>query len=70
MKKIYKLGVHTFYRPRAWGDGSDEPSLGRSQGDREEKLAKAEERWGPVSHSLEWLRFPDGQAYARQNARQ
>ena len=23
MAKLYKLGVHTFYRPRAWGDGSD-----------------------------------------------
>ena len=28
MKKIYKLGVHTFYRPRAWGDGADEPTWG------------------------------------------
>jgi spore germination cell wall hydrolase CwlJ-like protein len=28
MRKIYKLGVHTFYRPRAWGDGGDEPSWG------------------------------------------
>jgi spore germination cell wall hydrolase CwlJ-like protein len=28
MKKMYKLGVHTFYRPRAWGDGSDAPSWG------------------------------------------
>jgi spore germination cell wall hydrolase CwlJ-like protein len=28
MRKIYKLGVHTFYRPRAWGDGSDEPIWG------------------------------------------
>jgi spore germination cell wall hydrolase CwlJ-like protein len=28
MRKIYKLGVHTFYRPRAWGDGSDEPTWG------------------------------------------
>jgi hypothetical protein len=26
MKKMYKLGVHTFYRPRAWGDGSDAPN--------------------------------------------
>ena len=25
MNKIYRLGVHTFYRPRAWGDGSDAP---------------------------------------------
>ncbi|OAF02653.1 hydrolase [Bradyrhizobium centrolobii] len=28
MKKMYKFGVHTFYRPRAWGDGSEEPSWG------------------------------------------
>ena len=28
MKKMYKTGVHTFYRPRAWGDGSEEPSWG------------------------------------------
>jgi spore germination cell wall hydrolase CwlJ-like protein len=28
MKKMYKLGVHTFYRPRAWGDGSDAPIWG------------------------------------------
>jgi spore germination cell wall hydrolase CwlJ-like protein len=25
MKKMYKLGVHIFYRPRAWGDGDDAP---------------------------------------------
>ena len=28
MKKMYQLGVHTFYRPRAWGDGSDAPVWG------------------------------------------
>jgi spore germination cell wall hydrolase CwlJ-like protein len=28
MKKMYKYGVHTFYRPTAWGDGSDAPSWG------------------------------------------
>lgn len=28
MKKLYKFGVHTFYRPRAWGDGADAPSWG------------------------------------------
>jgi len=28
MKKMYKFGVHTFYRPRAWGNGSDAPSWG------------------------------------------
>jgi len=30
MKKLYKFGVHTFYRPRAWGDGSDAPSWGNA----------------------------------------
>ncbi|MEY9359109.1 spore germination cell wall hydrolase CwlJ-like protein [Bradyrhizobium yuanmingense] len=28
MKKLYKTGVHTFYRPRNWGDGSELPSWG------------------------------------------
>lgn len=28
MKKMWKYGVHTFYRPRAWGDGSEAPSWG------------------------------------------
>jgi spore germination cell wall hydrolase CwlJ-like protein len=28
MKKTYKYGVHTFYRPVAWGDGSEAPSWG------------------------------------------
>jgi spore germination cell wall hydrolase CwlJ-like protein len=28
MKQMYKFGVHTFYRPRAWGDGSEAPSWG------------------------------------------
>jgi spore germination cell wall hydrolase CwlJ-like protein len=31
MKKMYRTGVHTFYRPRAWGDGSDAPSWGSAQ---------------------------------------
>jgi spore germination cell wall hydrolase CwlJ-like protein len=31
MTKIWKFGVHTFYRPKAWGDGSDEPSWGTPQ---------------------------------------
>jgi spore germination cell wall hydrolase CwlJ-like protein len=30
MKRMYKFGVHTFYRPRAWGDGSEAPSWGTS----------------------------------------
>jgi spore germination cell wall hydrolase CwlJ-like protein len=36
MKKMYKLGVHTFYRPRAWGDGSDEPTWGDAKTTAEE----------------------------------
>ncbi len=31
MRRMYKFGVHTFYRPKAWGDGSDEPSWGTPQ---------------------------------------
>lgn len=30
MRKMYRTGVHTFYRPRAWGDGSEAPSWGTS----------------------------------------
>ena len=29
MKKMYRLGVHTFYRPRAWSDVPEGPVLGR-----------------------------------------
>jgi spore germination cell wall hydrolase CwlJ-like protein len=28
MRKHHKIGVHIFYRPRKWGDGSDEPAWG------------------------------------------
>ncbi|TAK47162.1 MAG: cell wall hydrolase [Xanthobacteraceae bacterium] len=28
MKRLYRFGVHTFYRPRAWGDGSEAPTWG------------------------------------------
>jgi spore germination cell wall hydrolase CwlJ-like protein len=28
MRKLKKIGLHTFYRPRKWGDGADEPSWG------------------------------------------
>ena len=43
MKKMYKFGVHTFYRPRAWGDGSDAPSWGSPTETAEisKKLAEA-----------------------------
>ena len=67
MTKIYKLGVHIFYRPRTWGDGSDEPTWGDAK--LTEPEAAKEERDYPVSHSLEWLRSEDGQAWARKNGR-
>ena len=30
MKTMHKLGVHTFYRPRRWGDGAEAPTWGQS----------------------------------------
>jgi len=56
MKKLYKLGVHTFYRPRNWGDGADEPTWGDAA--LTEKTAAKEEAAGPVSPSKEFLRLP------------
>lgn len=41
MFKLHKLGVHTFYRPRKWGDGSDEPVWGdaaKSEGDSDKRV--------------------------------
>jgi hypothetical protein len=67
MKKIYKLGVHTFYRPRAWGEGEDEPTWGDATTTAKETAD--EEAKGPVSHSLEWLKSEEGQAFVRQQAR-
>jgi hypothetical protein len=28
MTRLHKIGVHTFYRPRKWGDGADAPAWG------------------------------------------
>ena len=28
MRKMYRFGLHTFYRPRRWGNGGDEPRWG------------------------------------------
>lgn len=67
MKKVYKLGVHTFYRPRAWGNGEDEPTWGDPA--ETEKEAAKEEAQGPVSHSKEWLKSEEGLASLRQSAR-
>jgi hypothetical protein len=66
MKAISRLGVHTFYRPRAWGDGDEEPVWGDPQLTKKE-AALFEQQW-PVSYSHEWLRSPDGRAWARKNA--
>lgn len=66
MKKLYKLGVHAFYRPLTWGDGTDEPTWGDPVAT--EKEAAKEEIEAPPNHSLEWLRSDDGQAWKRQHA--
>jgi spore germination cell wall hydrolase CwlJ-like protein len=31
MSKLDRIGVHTFYRPRQWGDGADKPAWGTPQ---------------------------------------
>jgi hypothetical protein len=45
MTKLYKLGVHTFYRPKNWGDGDTDPAYGpvpsTSKADTPEATAKA-----------------------------
>jgi hypothetical protein len=37
MTRLYKLGVHTFYRPRAWGNGDYEPVWGKKPNPDEDK---------------------------------
>jgi hypothetical protein len=66
MKKMTRLGVHTFYRPRAWGNGDDEPVWGDPKVTKTEAALLEEQL--PVSHSRQWLRSPDGKAWARENA--
>ena len=46
MKKMYKFGVHTFYRPRAWGDGSEAPSWGTAA-----ETAKISAKLAEAAHS-------------------
>jgi spore germination cell wall hydrolase CwlJ-like protein len=43
MNKMHRLGVHTFYRPRAWGDGSKAPEWGDAEATAEsaKKLVEA-----------------------------
>jgi spore germination cell wall hydrolase CwlJ-like protein len=40
MRKLSKIGVHTFYRPRRWGDGADEPVWGPAAAAPDEGAAK------------------------------
>jgi hypothetical protein len=42
MRRLNKLGVHTFYRPRAWGPGDDEPVWGPAP-----HTSKADVKVGP-----------------------
>jgi spore germination cell wall hydrolase CwlJ-like protein len=67
MHKISTLGVHAFYRPRTWGDGADEPVWGDAKL-TEKEAVEDEQRW-PVSYSKEWLRSPEGQAWARDHGK-
>src|ERR1700730_3805209 len=56
MKKMYKFGVHTFYRPRAWGDGSEAPSWGSAAQTMEisAKLADAGPSSAELSEATVW----------------
>jgi len=47
MTKLYKLGVHTFYRPRAWGNGSYEPVWGTAPNRNEDGGAKPQAEAAP-----------------------
>jgi spore germination cell wall hydrolase CwlJ-like protein len=47
MTKLYKLGVHTFYRPRAWGNGSYEPVWGTAPNKNEDGGAKPQAEAAP-----------------------
>ncbi len=55
---ISTMGVHTFYRPRTWGDGSDEPVWGDIKLTQQE-VVDDEKRW-PVSYSKDGCARPRG----------
>jgi len=42
MTRLYKLGVHTFYRPRNWGDGDDAPVWGKASSKADSPADKSE----------------------------
>jgi spore germination cell wall hydrolase CwlJ-like protein len=56
MRKTYKFGVHTFYRPRAWGDGSDAPSWGTPAQTAEISAELAEEAHSSAEMSAATVR--------------
>ena len=56
MRKMYKFGVHTFYRPRAWGDGSDAPSWGTPAQTAEISAELAEEAHSSAEMSATTVR--------------
>ena len=47
MTKLYKLGVHTFYRPRAWGNGNYEPVWGTAPNKPDNGAAKPQAEAAP-----------------------
>lgn len=47
MTKLYKLGVHTFYRPRAWGNGNYEPVWGTAPNKNEDGANKPQAEAAP-----------------------
>jgi spore germination cell wall hydrolase CwlJ-like protein len=44
MMKLHRLGVHTFYRPRAWGDGADAPVWGDAAKSQTDKKPEADKK--------------------------
>ena len=56
-----QIGVHTFYRPRAWGDGSEAPSWGTSAETAEisAKLAEAARSSAEQASAKRWIGAPN-----------
>jgi cell wall hydrolase len=56
MTRLYKLGVHTFYRPRAWGNGDYEPVWGQpAGGEADNHAGKPEARLVPRNEAAATL---------------
>jgi hypothetical protein len=67
MNKMYRLGVHTFYRPRAWGDGSDAPIWGTVP-PAPEPAGAATQTPDAAKEPSAAVKSPDGAAKAPQAA--